>query len=42
VARLLALQPGLRVGASLPRYAFRDQARRERHAEHLIKAGVPA
>jgi tetratricopeptide (TPR) repeat protein len=41
VERLMRLQPGLRVGASLPRYAFRDQAMRDRHARNLRLAGVP-
>ena len=41
VERLMALQPALRVGQSLPRYAFRDGALRERHARWLRLAGVP-
>jgi TolB-like protein len=41
VERLMALQPALRVGQSLPRYAFRDTALRERHARWLRLAGVP-
>lgn len=41
VERLMTLQPTLRVSASLPRYAFRDAAQRERHARYLRLAGVP-
>lgn len=41
VRRLLTLQPGLRVGPSLGRYAFRDAAQRQRHAAYLLKAGIP-
>ena len=41
VERLMALQPNLRVGASLPRYAFRDPSLRERHARNLRLAGIP-
>ncbi|MCA3358170.1 MAG: winged helix-turn-helix domain-containing protein [Roseomonas sp.] len=41
VERLMKLQPNLRVGESLPRFAFRDQSMRERHARWLRLAGVP-
>lgn len=41
VRRLLALQPELRVGPSLGRYAFRDAAQRDLHAAYLLKAGIP-
>lgn len=41
VERLMNLQPNLRVGDSLPRFAFREPAMRERHARWLSLAGVP-
>jgi DNA-binding SARP family transcriptional activator len=41
VGRLMELQPTLRVGEDLPRYAFRDQAKRNRHARNLRLAGIP-
>lgn len=41
VERLMALQPTLRVAASLPRYPFTDQSKREQHARYLRLAGVP-
>lgn len=41
VDRLMTLQPTLRVGQSLPRFAFRDPAMRERHGRFLRLAGVP-
>ena len=41
VDRLVTLQPTLRVGQSLPRFAFRDPAMRERHGRFLRLAGVP-
>lgn len=41
VDRLMTLQPTLRVEQSLPRFAFRDPAMRERHGRLLRLAGVP-
>lgn len=41
VERLMSLQPGLRVGNSLPHFAYRDPADRERHARYLRLAGIP-
>jgi tetratricopeptide (TPR) repeat protein len=39
--RLMSLQPDLRVAESMPRFAFQEQAVRERHARWLRLAGVP-
>lgn len=41
VGRLMQLQPTLRVGEDLPRYAFRDPRQRDRHARNLRLAGIP-
>ncbi len=41
VTRLTDLVPSYRVGTTVPRTAFRNDAERERYGQHLIAAGFP-